>query len=121
MLENLSRDPPFPSKLNTEASLIPDPWETPKPTLEYPTIPVSWKLPQEPRPLISPTIQLNVPQLSAPKALSEPDPTQVLLQDRLKLKRGDCEKVLEQIRDALALLYWMGLETQRSRPQPSLP
>ncbi|HEY9599738.1 MAG TPA: hypothetical protein V6D33_18910, partial [Cyanophyceae cyanobacterium] len=67
-----------------------------------------------------PTTRLSVPQLSAPAALPEPDPTQVLLQDRLKLKMGNCEKVLEQIRDALALLYWMGLETQRSRPQPSL-
>ncbi len=110
MLENLSRDPPDQSVPLAEAQLIPDPWETPSSALDATCPPISWKFPTELYPLIMPAGSLEAPQLSAGK----PNPVQLLLEEGLKIRAYAGGKLAVQIREALALICWMGLVTQRS-------
>ena len=109
MFENLSRDPPDKSVPLAEAQLIPALWETPRSAFDATCPPISWKFPTELYPLIRPAGSLEALQLSARK----PNPVQLLLEEGLKLT-AYAGGIAVPIREALALICWLGLVTQRS-------
>jgi hypothetical protein len=104
MLENKSRQPSDESASSAIAQPLPDPWESPSPTVAAGTVLDEWKFPTEPHPLIQTTDSSEVLLLPAPTL----NPIQILLQDELKLKAWKEEKLASGINQALALLGWMG-------------
>lgn len=106
MLENLLKEPPRESAPDAIAPPLPNPWEIPTPTPETHPIPDAWKLPIEPHPLIAAAKISEALRLPAPTAPAEPNPAQILLEDELKLKTGDRDKLASSIEEALALLSW---------------
>lgn len=95
MLGQLSREPPLES--------IPDPWEIPSPTPAMKPILPTWQFRVEPHPLLARAENPELLRLPAPKI----SPTQVLLQDGLKLRAYDGGQLAIQMRKAIALLDWM--------------
>lgn len=83
-----------------ENRLIPDPWQESKVEPSPQVINTSSESPSKPLelPLITPATATSTSELS---------PAQILLQDELKLRISQAEKLGEHIKDALALLYWL--------------
>lgn len=103
MLENKSRQPSDELASSVIAQPLPDPWESPSPTIATRSLPDDWQLATEPHPLIQPTESSEVLLLAAPTL----NPIQILLQDELKLKACKEGKLATQIDQALTLLGWM--------------
>jgi len=101
--------------------LGPDPW------LEEPATPAtithpSWQFPLDPKHeiqaapaadgILSPASDPNLLQLSAPKTDPVPMTIQMLLEEELKLNVNQGKNIWQQVRDALALLWWSLPEEQ---------
>ncbi|HEY9831323.1 MAG TPA: hypothetical protein V6D26_12140 [Stenomitos sp.] len=110
MFDKLSSNPPDQSVPLAEASVIPDPWETPRPAVNVNSTSMPWSFPKEPYLLISPAGNLGIPQLTT----SQPNSLQLLLEQGLKLRAYAGGKLTAQIRETLALLYWIRLAAQHS-------
>jgi hypothetical protein len=112
MLENVSRDSPKQSTSEAGGRLIPDPWETTKPTSKVDSILKSWQIIPEPHPLLAPAGKPEVLRLPTSTAVSELNPLQALLLSGLKIGAYDGGKLTDWIENALALLRWMGTIAQ---------
>jgi hypothetical protein len=94
---------------------LPDPWasvDVPKPAI---TLPIGQKLPLEKYPLITSAGNPHALELCASTARSQPNSTQVLLLDEIKLGRRISQTLISRLNQALALLYWLN-----ERPQDSV-
>jgi hypothetical protein len=108
MLNNFDKAPLQKSSSSVE-QLIPDPWETPSPTVETKSIPDSWQIPIDTHPLILP-IEISETRRLSPAL----NPIKVLLQDELKLKVPAGSQFKTQMEQALGLLCWMGIVNSAS-------
>jgi hypothetical protein len=110
MLRNSSTEPPRPTTITQNSQIIPDPWEleTPTPQAQSDTLPTSWQFPTEVQPLISAATPLELLKLPSPKF----NQIRIFLEDWLKLKVEDAQKLTVQLNNALTLLFWLGMEGQ---------
>jgi hypothetical protein len=94
---------------------LPDPWtmtDAPKTTI---ALPISQTLPRERYPLITAAGNPHALELCASTTRSQPNSTQVLLLDEIKLGRRISQTLISRLNQALALLYWLN-----ERPQDSV-
>ena len=85
------------------ANSCPDPWLIPRTTQKQKIMSEAWRLPKEPYPLINPAGNPKTPRLIAHQSTSE----EILLKDELNLKNIADSQIKQQLKKALALLYWL--------------
>ncbi len=109
------------SPTSKTGSIIPDPWEAIEAESHFPSPLELDRLLREAHPLISaaeelpeilPANQPGTELLPAPRSNFEVNPATVLLKNELKLHKYVLEKVATPIEKALALLYWLAIESE---------
>ena len=118
MFSSFAPDPPIPSTLDAGGSPVPDPWETFNPSERTSQSANRWPTIFDIHHLISPAVSIDarLSPAGAVGALLLPigtpttslSPTQVLLQDELKLRSCNDRPLAQRVEVALALLSWMG-------------
>ncbi|MEO1400958.1 MAG: hypothetical protein AAFV72_06830 [Cyanobacteria bacterium J06635_1] len=103
---------------------MPDPWEETLPSEPEPTHP-AWQFPLDPRHeisgspppegILSPQGDPSALQIPAHASHPEPTPTEVLLQDELKVSAAHAKSLWDHIQDLFALLFLTNSPTCRDR------